>query len=400
MKKIYKLLSLGIMLYLSSCNVEEKNVSKNEETNLSYEINRKEAERIAYQLLSNGNKESRNVIISKQVEPLARMNSNLHFISAKKDDKDYFIIISSDKRTEDLVLGYGEDKLDYNDAPEQFKFWVNNYNRLIAEIKLRAVNEKEKLVNYENKVADLKTLSQTLDKNTNNYQFKNTTQTGPFVTTTWNQGCVYNTYSPAANSTTSLSGCEKPLPCGKAYTGCVSTCLSQVVNYYKSMPNYNYSLLKNAYTETDANTPSGNEVGKLMKKIADIMRMSYTCTGSGSYASYYLPMQSTTRALGFTSALKTFYFNKTDENQFTNIKNEISTKNIVVFSGTDTAARAGHLWLADGGYFFNTTTAGTSYLHFNWGWGGKADGWFAYGDFNSGKYNFNSSTVAYYNFRK
>ena len=401
MKQIFKLLTLVIAFVFTSCNKEENPNLKKEDVNKVYEINREEAGKIALSLLTAGTNDAKEVQILVQSPLEAKLSNNLHIIAAKKQGKDYFVIVSGDKRTEDLVLAFGENKLDTNDSPEQFKFWLNNYNKLIADIKFKAIEDKEKLANYNNRINNLKTITIAIDNSTNNYRnVSSYTYTNPFVTTTWNQGCVYNTYSPAANSTASLSNCEKPLPCGKAYTGCVSTCLSQVVNYYKSMPAYNYTLLKNSYIETDANTPAGNEVGKLMKKVADIMRMSYSCTGSGSYASYYLPMFSTTSSLGFTSYIKTFYFNKTNETQFTNIKNEIETKNIVVFSGTDTTARAGHLWLADGGYFANNTTSGTSYLHFNWGWGGKADGWFAYGDFNSGKYNFNSSTTAYYNFRK
>lgn len=403
MKQIFKLLTLVIAFFFTGCNKEENTNLKKEDINKAYEINQDEARKIALTLLTAGTNNSNDVQILTQSPLEAKLNKNLHVISAKKEGKDYFVIVSSDKRTEDLVLGFGENKLELNDAPEQFKFWLNNYNKLIADIKFKAKDDKEKLANYSNRINDLKSISIAINNNTNNYRYKNVssyTYTNPFVTTTWNQGCVYNTYSPLANSTPSLSNCAKPLPCGKAYTGCVSTCLSQVVNYYKSMPVYNYTLLKNSYIETDANTPAGDEVGKLMKKVADIMRMSYSCTGSSSYASYYLPMYSTTSALGFTSYLKAYYFNKTSENLFTEIKNEIGTNNIVVFSGTDTVASAGHLWLADGGYFSNNTTDGTSYLHFNWGWGGKADGWFAYGDFNSGKYNFNSSTIAYYNFRK
>lgn len=398
MKKIFTLI-MAVFLIMS-CQ-DENNSSDFIDRNDKYLITQLQAESIAKKIIQ-GETNSSETILNLNTIYGQNQAPAIYVFNAKKQNKDYFVLISGDKRTEDVVLGFGKDKIDLEEAPEQLKFWLSKYEKLINHFRKTSIEDVKKLNTFEKKVAQIVSKYNLLENTTEfkKHQKSSYVYTMPFVTTRWNQGCVYNTYSPEQNSSPSLSNCEKTLPCGKAYTGCVSTCLSQVVNYYESMSGYNYSLLYDTYDDSYLGTPAGNEVGKLMKRVADIMRMNYTCTGSGAYASYYLPRFSTSSALGFKEILKRYYFNGTNDQLFSAIKNEIETNNIVVFSGQDTVARAGHLWLADGGYFTDSLTGGTSYLHFNWGWGGKADGWFAYADFNSGKYNFNSGTTAFYNFRK
>lgn len=398
MKKIFTLV-LSIFLIMS-CQ-DDNSSSDFNNGNDKYLISQLQAENIAKKVIE-GTANTSEITLKLNTIYDQNQTPSIYVFNTKKQNKDYFILISGDKRTEDIVLGFGKDKIDLEDAPEQLKYWLSKYEDLINNFRKKSIEDITKVNTFEkrvNQIASKYNVLENIDYYKSN-QKSTYVYTVPFVTTRWNQGCVYNTYSPEQNSSPSLSNCEKSLPCGKAYSGCVSTCLSQVVNYYQSMPAYDYSLLYDSYDESHLDTAAGNEVGKLMKRVADIMRMNYTCTGSGSYASYYLPRYSTYTSLGFTSPLKKYYFNGTDNALFSNIKNEIESKNIVVFSGQDTVAGAGHLWLADGGYFIDSLTGGTSYLHFNWGWGGKADGWFAYADFNSGKYNFNSGTTAFYNFRK
>ncbi|MDE6310845.1 MAG: C10 family peptidase [Muribaculaceae bacterium] len=87
------------------------------------------------------------------------------------------------------------------------------------------------------------------------------------------------------------------------------------------------------------------------------------------------------------------YFNDTRQNMLTDMA---SCQGIAILEGF-TAGGAGHAWVADGGHNIQTIAYGVGidgemittyinkdcYYHFNWGWNGSCNGYFAGGVFNS-----------------
>lgn len=380
MKKItLKSIALAVVLSVVSCNKEQDTVEQNQS---QYQVSLAEARIIAENTLQESKTEDTKV----DIRTINDQQGNVAIYIANDLKDGGFTIISGDKRTEEVVLGYGDDAISTADMPDNMKFWLNNVTSHISEVRADKKADFEAIQKFNSRIATIEPA------------YKKANQkdiTAPFsLKTTWNQGCVYNSFSPAANSTPKLSKCEKALPCEKAYTGCVATGLAQVVNYYKSMNGYNYNLMKENYTTTDLNTPNGNEVGKLMKKIGDIMLMDYTCTGSGSFAGMLLKRTTIANSLGFKNTFK----NNTLNNIKYTLNLELKNKQIVAIEGFDNANNAGHLYLLDGTYTDPTTK--TIYNHINWGWGGKNNGWFVYNDFAVGKYNFKDNVSAFYGFVK
>jgi len=66
-------------------------------------------------------------------------------------------------------------------------------------------------------------------------------QVAPLLSTTWHQGCVFNSLLKAESEI----GCTN-LPCDRVYAGCVPIAMAQVMKYYKYPSTYNWGLMPNA----------------------------------------------------------------------------------------------------------------------------------------------------------
>ena len=373
------LLFLAIALVSAACENKEADQIQNGEFNRPYIVAQENAEEIAQELLGYTKATKHKLTISTTTVKDADQQPYFHIVNTSSTSSQNFVIISGDKRTAP-VLGYGQEHVTIQDTPEAFHYWLNQFKTQIDEVRANQLEDLESLSNFKTRA---------LQKSFTKKDSEHT----PLLTTNWNQGCVYNSYSPSYGSSIDLN-CNRNLPCDKAYTGCVSTCLSQMINFYQSMDNVNYELLKDSYTLADLDTPEGNEVGQLMRRVGDIMDMNYQCGGSGSPANYLLLQDYITQELGFTSNIYRKYYNR--YGRYTLIS-ELQSGNPIVFIGIDDNSNGGHFWIADG---VKLTEDYEYYLHFNWGWGGNRDGWFLLGDFDSGNYNFSRSTQFYYNFRK
>lgn len=98
------------------------------------------------------------------------------------------------------------------------------------------------------------------------YGVKNKIAThGPFLNTTWGQGCTYNDDVP--NCATGR--------CGKMPTGCVATACGQIMQFW-GHPQATFDF-------TAMSMNNGNsEVAKLLEDFGDEVNMNYQCDGSGS----------------------------------------------------------------------------------------------------------------------
>ena len=393
---IKKLGALVLLFLLSNCEKAryDDDSTSPKASSSEYIVSSKTAQNIAKELLKNfkltstGHKGE----VSVATTTIQDENNNpyFHVINTQNNTENSFVIVSGDKRTAPII-GYGKEGFDINEAPDQFQFWLRQFKSQIDSLRTNQIEAVEKLADYQQRILR----DNSYNSNTNNGQFKKSMIiTEPYlVSTKWNQGCVYNSFSPINGSTIDLS-CNTNLPCNRAYTGCVSTCVSQMIGFYKTLDHVNYDLLKDTYELSDLNTAQGNEVGKLMRTVGDIMEMNYLCSGSGSPADQLLEESEIVQKLGFSSSIKKRYYNRSS---IYTILSEIKSGNPVVFSGIDRVADGGHFWIADG---IHQTKDFDLYVHFNWGWGGNRNGWFLIGDFKAGNYDFSRLTQVLYNFRK
>ncbi|MDE6296206.1 MAG: C10 family peptidase, partial [Muribaculaceae bacterium] len=267
-----------------------------------------------------------------------------------------FLILSAD----DLcypVLGYSnEGAIDVNNLPVQLKSWLRGYCDQLEYV-----------------------IDEGLDASVTAYKMTTRSDNpsiAPMLKTKWDQGAPYNDSCPEINGR-------------HTYTGCVATSMAQVMNYFKypevgtgrvtvNVNGVNSSMTLSDYPFDWANMSDYYIAGKytdaqaaavatLMKACGYSVGMSYGLSASGA------------QSAKISVALKK-YFNYdsgiTYQSRIGYSASEWQQKiyaslaggSPVIYGGQD-PAEGGHSFVCDGydkdGYF-----------HFNWGWGGMADGYF------------------------
>lgn len=287
-------------------------------------------------------------------------------------------IIMAGTTVNDPVIAYStENNLDMDNLPENMMWWVNSYAEDVKEIQaLDAENdypdspEWETIVNQ--KLPGAKSTKVIL------------------LDSKWDQGSTnaakavksYNRFCPRASN-------------GKySVTGCVATALSQMCYYYQypvrpkstaktwfgntllkvnlDTVSYDYSIMPTRLN-TSSDSASIAEVAKLCYHVGLAVKMQYDPEGSSSN-NYYAQS-------GMTTNFK--YQNptplsrqNTDDTAFVNtVRRELGNSDVVYMTGKSSvgsgADAAGHAWLVTGYEIENS-----SYMYFNWGWGGSGNAWF------------------------
>jgi hypothetical protein len=201
----------------------------------------------------------------------------------------------------------------------------------------------------------------------------------PLIETKWNQGAPFNNSCPVIG--------------GQTLTGCVATAMAQIMKYYEwpeqrgtgTLPGYTTSTAKYSIAGIDlAAEPaynwgnmllnySGNPTEAQKQAVATLMyhcgvsvEMDYGVEGSGAISNYIgkvLPIH-----FGYDKGIQgKSRSSYTDDQWHTMLKTEIDDSRPVIYSGDGTG---GHAFICDGYKSDNT-------FHFNWGWGGSLDGYFA-----------------------
>ncbi len=189
----------------------------------------------------------------------------------------------------------------------------------------------------------------------------------------WNQSPYYNAYCPAS--------CP---------VGCVATATSQIMRYWKYPErgtgttwynssygqlsfNYNYNINWDAMPEGTLRF-ANYEIARLCYGVAVGIRMNFSPSGSGAYQQDVPALLK--QHYGYPNTVRSLERNNYTYNQWANIIiNELSHKRPVQYAGSGTGG--GHSFVCDG-------YDGSGYFHFNWGWGGMADGYFVLNALNPG----------------
>ncbi|MXV37822.1 hypothetical protein GO491_03885 [Flavobacteriaceae bacterium Ap0902] len=296
-----------------------------------------------------------------------------------------FIILAGDKRSEPVLAFSETNKFDLESDyfPTGFVSWLYSSKENIE--KIREKNEKinpqteRQWDNLQKGGADV--ISYRIIEPEEPDCTPYTVQKGPFLQTTWGQGCGYNSQTPSMS-------CG---PCGYAWTGCVATAMAQVMKYHQYPTSYSWSSMPNSYGTSTTSI--------LMRDIGDAVNMNYECDGSGADTQDEVA-SSFKNDFGFSSASYSGY-------NYQTVKNELSYNRPVILKGGRKSGwwifaqyKDGHAWVCDG-YLNYIDPCWGSMLKFNmnWGWNGSYNGWYSFNNFNPGDHTFNYKTGMVYNIK-
>ncbi|HKK66874.1 MAG TPA: C10 family peptidase, partial [Bacteroidales bacterium] len=199
----------------------------------------------------------------------------------------------------------------------------------------------------------------------------------PLLHTQWDQGKYYNTSCP-----------EDPAgPDDHALTGCVATALGQLMYYFRhpqqgtgyyGYTDPTYGFLEVDFSEQHYNWDAmGLELNAYNPQVADLLHhigvsvdMQYGPDGSGMNnhkGAYTLHTY-----FGYADSTTYLFRDSLDESfDWSGMLIEHLDQDIPLYYAGwgDTVFQSGHAFIADG---YQDST----YFHFNWGWGGSADGYF------------------------
>jgi len=346
-------------------------------------IGNKKAEKIAKNFyLERGQQELKNLQldnINLQLY-LTKENSerNLYYVFNVANKLGY-IIVSADDDAYPVIAYSFKGNYDSENLPPAFKYRMNEYERQIIEIQTEKLKADENIRNEWERLL------------VPNYNAKSIESVSPLVTSTWSQGTYYNTDCPV----------DAAGPDGHALVGCVATAMGQIMNYH-SYPehgigthSYNHSTYGTISADfgnttydwsSIPNNASGyNSALALINFHCGVsVSMDYGPDGSGASTSYV----STALVVYFNYAATANYVNKssyTTAGWEDILTNELDNGRPMEYRGG--GPNGGHAFVCDG---YQTS----SYFHFNWGWGGYADGYFYLNNLNPGGYTFNDGQAA------
>ena len=292
-------------------------------------------------------------------------------------DNQGFVIVAGDDRI-NPILGYSDEGY-YDDAkaPVNMKNWLGEYAQQIALL------DKIPASNLDNAIAAPKAERVVDTRNS----------IAPMVTTKWNQAAPYWNRCPEFMSV------EDGDTIGEmAYTGCVATSMSQIMNYHKwpekttkVIPSYQFSIPNGDYTWSSVemeelpvttfdwdhmkDSYNGSEdevytdaVATLMYYAGASVKSQYGLSSTGAYTddipkgfTQYFAYDPTTIAIKF----RTDFTQEVWDNM---VYEELAAGRPLIYNGT-AGSSGGHSFVCDGYEYGN-------YFHINWGWGGMGNGYF------------------------
>jgi hypothetical protein len=294
---------------------------------------------------------------------------NSYYIFNFTDNKGFVIIAADDKVNP--ILGYSlEQSFDIAKAPSNVLGWLKRYDEEITRIV--AIESMPVHTEWERIKSGVSAP-------------KRATQVAPLLQTKWDQSPLYNDSCPKDPSTNSLS-----------VTGCVATAMAQTMKYWNypakgagsnqytlntfgtlkadfSKSVYRWGDMTNTLTATSTMN-SKTAVAQLMRDCGYAVNMQYSSKGSGAWVfgrtsptAEYALIQNFGYSSSMTSLNKDDF---TEVDWISKLKTEFDQSRVVVYVGYTSDLASGHCFMADG-YDAN------NFIHFNWGWGGYADGYFA-----------------------
>ena len=294
-------------------------------------------------------------------------DSALYYAFNIDDNGGGFVIVAGDD-VATPVLGYSDHgSYDENNAPENFLWWMDGIRRQILYARENNLPQSERIrTEWENYLdgTPVPVVASAV---------------APLIQTTWNQDEPYNNSCPEIGGVRTL-------------TGCVATTMAQIMKYYnypargtgqsraysyttegdtKSIPSVNFDVdydwdnMLNSYS-APTSSQERNAVATLMYHCGVSVRMEYGPTSSGAFSSSIAA--ALLEYFGYDGSILFKQRSKYDDASWESmLRKEIDARRPVSYDGYGSG---GHTFICDGydedGKF-----------HFNWGWGGFSDGYFA-----------------------
>ncbi|MBO4803280.1 MAG: C10 family peptidase [Muribaculaceae bacterium] len=280
-----------------------------------------------------------------------------------------FIIMSGEDRAIP-VLGYSDNgHLDFNNLPDNFKALMRSYQEEIEYLHTHPKAETVPMVNA-----------------------TNGNGVAPLIKTYWGQEMPYYLQCPIKNGEYCVVGCIATAMAQVMYYWKYPTYSAAISSYYCSgisqtvpaLPEttFDYSKMLSSYCHWDWDNSvlvqdeytdeQAQEVAKLSRYCGQAVEMGYSPDGSGAYTSDQLAAMKT---FGYSNNAEVvsrdfwWWENYTTAEWEAMIKAELDAAHPLLYSASDPEA-GGHAFICDG-YDAN------GMFHFNFGWYGTCDGWYA-----------------------
>ena len=291
-----------------------------------------------------------------------------------------FVLLSADDSAFPL-LAYSFENPFSLDVSENTLDWIRSYDQEIRLLKEHGIEVTE----------EVRRAWSDLEQGTVGPEL-NRSEVKPLIFSQWGQREPYNLYCP--------NGCV---------TGCVATAMAQIMRYWE-YPNHGtgyhsyshpiYGLLSaNFGSETYDwdNMPNGatsdspsavqQALGTLLYHCGVAIDMNYGTDGSSAPANKVL--EAMTSYFGYSSAISLVHKNNgyTDETWKSMLKDELNASRPLFYAGQDRASA--HAFICDG-------YDSRDFFHFNWGWNGQNNGYYAIGGLNpyqGESYNVNNYVI-------
>lgn len=272
------------------------------------------------------------------------------------DNNAGFVIVSGDDTVRDILAYSNKGNIDYNSLPDNAKYWLDFYTEEINNAVTYGIQKDESYIETRAAKPVIAPLLGNIE---------------------WDQGDPYNLKCPVAAGK-------------KTYTGCGATALAMVMKYHnypqhgigdKDYTTETYKLklgadFENTYYKWDQMQPKysasstdeqKNAVAELMFHCGVAMDMDYgpTESGAGSTSQY----DALIKYFGYNPNMYFRGRDYTTSGKWESIVlQELVADRPILYSGQ--SSRGGHAFVCDG-------SDGEGKYHFNWGWNGYANGYYA-----------------------
>lgn len=348
-------------------------------SSFAVEVERSEAEVVAKSWMSAITGKGLQEFEVDSIVPCFHDSICTHFVVTFKPQG--WVIVSSSDLVEP-ILGYSsESKID--ERPLQFGQWMNSLSDQIVEIEREDIEPSREIAQKWLRLKE----NTAYEKSANQI-------VGPLLQTTWSQGKLFNELCPEDE----LSDAEN----GHVWAGCAATAMAQVMKYWEypehgfgsfAYDHQQYGTLQadfeNAYYLWDSmdNTPSvaNFEIQRLIYHAAVSVSMNFGASSSGSLITdtpVALEQYFGYNSSSFWTNSSSWYIEDWEEL----LHGEIDRGRPVLYMGYSQQSRVSHVFVLDG---YNG-----DFYHFNWGWGGSADGYYRLSLLNPLAHNYSSDQAA------
>ncbi len=295
-----------------------------------------------------------------------------------------FVIVAGDDRVQPILAFSDEGAFVAENMPDNIRFFLNGYTDEIQYVVDNQQNDNAVQGEWDALLSDATPV-----------QKDGAVVVGPLLgSNRWNQTRYYNNLCPSDASGNSAYG-------GHAAVGCGALVMGQVMRYWRYPTNgtgshsyssnygtlsvnfgtttYHYENMPNQFTSTYHPDSCVEAVATLLYHCGVAVNMNYgpsasVCNSNKIVAalSNYFRYPTTVQYIERGSSSSTTWINY--------LKGELDEGAPFMYGGS--GSYGGHVWTCDG-------YRDDDYFHFNWGWGGQQNGYFALT--NCSSYGFNSN---------